>query len=85
MSALMDAGPAVTAGDLKATLAALARSDLRSGRNSSDVLSDLQSLRARARLARRQDVEDAILDVMDLVAGWCGPHAKLQVSHSRAN
>jgi hypothetical protein len=74
----METGPAVTAGDLRATLSALARSDLQSGRTREEVISDLESLRARARLSRhREEVEDAILDVMDRVYGWCGPNARI--------
>ncbi len=63
-------------GELKASLTALARAELKH-RSREDVFQDLRDLRTRFRLMRRPDLEDTILDVMDLVSGWCGPHAKL--------
>jgi hypothetical protein len=39
------------------------------------VLSDLEDLRA---MARRDGLdEDAVLDLMDFVSGWCSPHMKI--------
>jgi hypothetical protein len=39
------------------------------------VLNDLEALRL---VSRRTGLdEDAILDVMDFVAGWCSPHENL--------
>lgn len=77
MSVLLDAGYAIADGDLTASLATLARRQLQSGSSRAEVLADLEQLRTRAQLGRRHDVEDAILDVMDMVVGWTGPGGKL--------
>lgn len=76
MSVLLDAGVALADGDLKASLATLARREMQT-RSRAEVLADLESLRARARLSGRADIEDSILDVMDMVSGWTGPQGKL--------
>jgi hypothetical protein len=76
VSVLLDAGYAIADGDWKASLATLARRQLEAS-SRAEVLADLESLRVRARLAGREDIEDAILDVMDMITGWTGPNGKL--------
>jgi hypothetical protein len=46
-------------------------------RSREDVLHDLEALRVLVRDRGRVDLEDAILDVMDCVTGWCAPSARL--------
>jgi hypothetical protein len=41
------------------------------------VLQELETLRGDLRNAGRLDDEDVVLEVMDFVAGWCSPHARL--------
>ena len=41
------------------------------------VLRDLEELRPVAR-QRGEEVEDAILDLMDYVTGWCSPQMKIR-------
>lgn len=41
------------------------------------VLRDLEELRPLAR-ERGEEVEDAVLDLMDYVTGWCSPHMKIR-------
>ncbi len=45
-----------------------------SGITRDDVLGTLEGLRA---LAKGEAEEDRILDVMDIVVGWCGGHMKV--------
>ena len=57
--------------------------DLDRGRDASDVLGDLKTLLFHVRRHPDPRAENIILNVMDLVTGWCGPHARLPRS-SRA-
>lgn len=41
------------------------------------VLADLHALRAELRALKDEEGEDAVLDVMDRVIGWCSPHMRL--------
>jgi len=41
------------------------------------VLSQLEELRARLRMDGMDAQEDAVLEVMDFVTGWCSPHMRL--------
>jgi hypothetical protein len=46
---------------------------LRGGATEADLLADLEAIRN----GLSEGVEDRVLDVMDLLIGWCGPHARL--------
>ena len=41
------------------------------------ALSELESLRGELRDSGNEAAEDAVMDVMDCVAGWCAAHARL--------
>ena len=56
------------------TLRQAVHKGLRDGVSEDDLLADLQAIRA----GLREEVEDRVLDVMDQLVGWCGPHARLQ-------
>jgi hypothetical protein len=47
------------------------------GRGPDEVLEIFDSFRAQLRLAARESDEDAVMDVMDRICGWCSPHARL--------
>jgi hypothetical protein len=50
---------------------------LRAGRPRDDVLADFETARSLLRQAGREADEDAVMDVMDFITGWCSPHVKL--------
>ena len=41
------------------------------------ALTQLEELRTELRRSGRGDEEDAVLEVMDCLVGWCSPHTKL--------
>jgi hypothetical protein len=41
------------------------------------VYAEFEQVRQRLREAGREDEEDAVMDVMDFLTGWCSPHARL--------
>jgi anthranilate phosphoribosyltransferase len=47
------------------------------GHSPDEILQIFDSFRAPLRLAERESDEDEVMDVMDRICGWCGPHAKL--------
>ena len=47
------------------------------GESKADVLSALQSYRQELVDAWRDEDEDIVLEVMDLVVGWASPHVRL--------
>ncbi len=47
------------------------------GESRDSVLAVLESARQSLRDEGREEDEDVLLDVMDCVVGWCGPHAAL--------
>ena len=55
----------------------LAGAMLRAGRSRDDVLADFEIARGLLRQAGREADEDAVMDVMDFITGWCSPHVKL--------
>jgi hypothetical protein len=50
---------------------------LRTGRTHDEVLADFEAVRSQLRDAGRKADEDAVVDVMDFIVGWCSPHMKL--------
>jgi hypothetical protein len=55
----------------------LVRSELEDGVSRSEVLGQLESLRIELRGAGQEAAEDVVLDVMDFVGGWSGPHVRV--------
>jgi hypothetical protein len=47
------------------------------GQPSAAVLRRFDHLRQQLRAAGREEEEDAVMDVMDFLTGWCSPHVKL--------
>lgn len=58
-------------------LRAVAAELLAEGRSRDEVLAAFESLRDEARRDGREEDEDAILEVMDFLVGWCSPHMKM--------
>ncbi len=50
---------------------------LRQGHEQQDVLAEFEQARQHLREAGREQDEDAVMDVMDMLVGWCSPHVKL--------
>ena len=64
-------------GDAVTVLRTLAAEMLRGGFDLEAVLAAFDRTRCRLRDAGREADEDAVLDVMDFIVGWCSPHVKL--------
>jgi hypothetical protein len=47
------------------------------GSDKAKILEFFEQERQRLRAAHRETDEDAIMDVMDFLVGWCSPHMKL--------
>lgn len=47
------------------------------GHEQAAVLEMFEKARQQLRQANRDADEDAVMDVMDFLAGWCSPHRKL--------
>ncbi len=58
-------------------LRALAQHLLNEGYDRSRVLELFENARQKLRSANREKDEDAVMDVMDFLVGWCSPHMKL--------
>jgi len=50
---------------------------LADGQTREAVLELLERARQQLRQADRETDEDAVMDVMDFLVGWCSPHMKL--------
>ncbi len=48
------------------------------GAGQEKVLAFFEDARQALREAGREADEDAVMDVMDCLVGWCGPHMKLE-------
>jgi hypothetical protein len=68
--ALRTPSPVMSLRDLAAEL-------LRSGQDRDAVYEVFESARAALRTADREADEDAVMDVMDFLIGWCSPHMTL--------
>jgi len=55
----------------------LAANLLSQGRDREEVLALFEQARSQLREADREADEDAVMDVMDFLTGWCSPHMKL--------
>jgi hypothetical protein len=49
------------------------------GYNRETILAVFEDKRQRLRSDDREADEDAVMDMMDLITGWCSPHRKLPV------
>jgi hypothetical protein len=58
-------------------LRALAQRLLSEGQQQTALLDRFEAARADLRRAGRDADEDAVLDVMDFLVGWCSPHMRL--------
>lgn len=47
------------------------------GQDRAQVLERFEAARQQLRQAGREADEDAVMDVMDFLVGWCSPHMKL--------
>ena len=68
---------ALSARDALAALRAEAKALLTEGVGKEALLAVLQNCVMRMRAANRENDEDVLLDVMDLLTGWCAPSAKI--------
>lgn len=68
---------ALRSDDRVAELRRLAQRMLEEGSALDAVLSRFERARQELRTAARADDEDAVMDAMDFVTGWCSPHMKL--------
>lgn len=50
---------------------------LADGQTREAILEVLERARQQLRQADRESDEDAVMDVMDFLVGWCSPHMKL--------
>lgn len=53
------------------------RAELSEGASKADLLNVLESMRPKLEAEGREDLEDAVLDVMSDIVGYTGPHMKL--------
>jgi len=58
-------------------LRTLAKRLLDEGAKPEALLSQFEQVRQELRKAAREEDEDAVMDVMDFLSGWCSPHAML--------
>src|SRR5438046_1643828 len=54
------------------------------GHTKDQILERLERSRQELRRAGREKEEDAVMDVMDFLHGWCSPHMKLRADSSVA-
>jgi hypothetical protein len=59
------------------TLRSLALDLLKQGHDQPTVLAMFEKARQFLREAGREKDEDAVMDVMDFLVGWCSPHMRL--------
>src|SRR5581483_4837640 len=69
---------ALRASDRVNELRKLAEQLLREGNTHDALLERFEHVRHELGKAEREEDEDAILDVMDFLAGWCSPHMSLR-------
>jgi hypothetical protein len=49
---------------------------IRAGRSRDELYEDLKHLTLELRRDGHSDLEDAVMDVMDVLVGWCSPSAR---------
>ncbi len=68
--------------DAVGELRRLATERLATGTDKAAVLEAFEQLRRELRAANRERDEDAVMDAMDFLSGWCSPHMKLPAKGS---
>ena len=68
---------ALRSNDRVAALRRLAQNLLDEGRSPEVVQAEFEQARQQLRDEGREDEEDAVMDVMDFLTGWCSPHVRL--------
>jgi hypothetical protein len=68
---------ALASSDRVSELRRLAQRLLDEGTQPDAILKRFDQVRQSLREAAREDDEDAVMDVMDFLTGWCSPHMKL--------
>jgi hypothetical protein len=58
-------------------LRSLAQRLISQGQDQAAILALFEHVRQRLRHENREADEDAVMDVMDFLMGWCSPHMKL--------
>jgi hypothetical protein len=58
-------------------LRSLAQRLITQGQDQPTILALFEQTRQRLRRENREADEDAVMDVMDFITGWCSPHMKL--------
>jgi hypothetical protein len=53
----------------------LARTEIKGGTTASDILNAFESLRP----GLEESDEERVLEVMDVLVGWCGPNARIDI------
>ncbi|MCI0739356.1 MAG: hypothetical protein L0Y72_09955 [Gemmataceae bacterium] len=69
---------ALHSSDRVGALRKLAQRLLDEGSEPAVLCAQFEQVRQELRKAAREDDEDAVMDVMDFLTGWCSPHMKLQ-------
>lgn len=65
------------AGELANTLQDEVTRIVRSGASRDELYEDLKRLALELRRDGREDLEDEVMEVMDVLSGWCAPSARL--------
>jgi hypothetical protein len=68
---------ALRSADPVGELRSLAERLIAQGHNKAAILALFEQARQRLREGDREADEDAVMDVMDFLTGWCSPHMKL--------
>jgi len=68
---------ALSSPDPIGSLRAMAMDRLARGHDRSAIASSFEEARQQLRIADREADEDAVMDVMDLLVGWCSPHMEI--------
>jgi hypothetical protein len=72
-----DVDNALHSSDRSGELRKLTQCLLAQGNSAQTLLDQFERMRQGLRATGRQEDEDAILDVMDFLTGWCSPHMLL--------
>ena len=68
---------ALTSGNRARELRRLAQQLLDEGNEPDAVLNTFEQVRQSLRDAAREEDEDAVMEVMDYLTGWCSPHMRM--------
>ena len=74
---LQDVYSALRATSVLPTLREVFSRELAAGTSRDSLIALSEDLRIHLRADNREDDEDAILEVMDMLVGWCGPDERL--------